>query len=168
MAREPILERARSNAARGLYFDVLEFEKNLETSQTPNTPAISLMYAAAAQMEAIIEEGIERRWARHRAMADRTYAWIDEMRGDGIELGVLAAAGYRSPTVTCVTLPDGLDATDVCATLRARGYVVAPGYGKTRHDMFRIGHMGDHTLDELDALLDRLAEVLKETVVNSG
>ena len=165
VAQPHILDRARSNPARGLYFDALAFEENLETSQTPNTPAISLMYAAAVQMEAILEEGIEGRWARHQTMADRTYAWIDGMRESGFEIGVLAPEGYRSPTVTCVTVPDGLAATDVCADLRAHGYAVAPGYGKARDDMFRIGHMGDHTLDELEALLDALTTVFGEVTI---
>ncbi|MGK7313047.1 MAG: pyridoxal-phosphate-dependent aminotransferase family protein [Candidatus Longimicrobiales bacterium M2_2A_002] len=168
VVQEHILERARSNPRRGLYFDVLAFEKNLQKSQAPNTPAISLMYATAAQMEAILEEGIENRWARHRAMAKRTYRWVDEMRDDGIDLAVLAPAGFRSPTVTCVTVPEGIAATDICSSLRAHGYVIAPGYGKQRDRMFRIGHMGDHTVDELNALLDVLGGVLKESVVHSG
>ena len=168
VAQEHILERARSIPRRGFYFDVLAFEKNLQKSQAPNTPSISLMYAAAAQMEAILEEGIENRWARHRAMAERTYRWVDEMRDDGIDLAVLAPAGFRSPTVTCVTVPESMAATDVCAALRAHGYVIAPGYGKQRDRMFRVGHMGDHTVDELNALLDVLGGVLKESVVHSG
>jgi aspartate aminotransferase-like enzyme len=161
VAREPVLERARSNGARGLYFDALAYEENLGTDQTPFTPSISLMYAAAAQMEAILEEGIENRWARHQAMADRTHAWIGAMADDGLGVGVLAPEGYRSPTVTCLTLPEGLAGPDVCAALRASGYAVAPGYGKAKDAMIRIGHMGDHTLDELNALLDALAGVLK-------
>jgi predicted phosphoserine aminotransferase len=166
VAQEHVLERARASATRGMYFDILAFEKNLEKSQTPNTPAISLMYAAAAQMESILEEGIENRWARHQAMADRTYAWIDEMRQRGLPIGILAPEGYRSPTVTCITLPDGIRATDLCASLRSHGFVVAPGYGKAREDMFRIGHMGDHTLPELDALLRVLGDVFNELMVH--
>lgn len=162
VARPAALERAAANPRRGLYFDVLEYERNLEKSQTPNTPAVSLMYAAAAQMTSILEEGIENRWARHDRMAQRTYAWVEAMRKDGVALDVLAPAGYRSPTVTCVTVPDGVRGSDVCGALRARGYVVAPGYGKARDAMIRIGHMGDHTVEELDALLDVLADVLRE------
>lgn len=167
VAQPDVLERAGANPDRGYYFDALAFEKNLGKSQTPNTPAISLMYAAAVQLESIVEEGIENRWARHQAMADRTYAWVDAMNGDGIRLGVLAPEGYRSPTVTCVTLPPGVAATDICSGLRAIGFVVAPGYGKLRDDMFRIGHMGDHTVAELDALLDALGGVLREARVNA-
>jgi predicted phosphoserine aminotransferase len=167
-ARPAVLERAAANPQRGLYFDILEYERNLEKSQTPNTPAVSLMYAAAAQMTAILEEGIENRWERHRLMAERTYVWVDEMRGDGFQLGILAPDGYRSPTVTCVTMPEGLAGTDVCGAMRAQGYVIAPGYGKARDDMIRIGHMGDHTVAELNALLDVLAGVLREVVAAHG
>lgn len=166
VARERVLERARASRTRGLYFDVLAFEKNLAKGQTPNTPAISLMYAAAVQLEAIVEEGIENRWARHRAMAERTWEWIRERRADGVDVGVLAPEGYRSPTVTCVTLPEGLTGPDVCAALRAHGYAVAPGYGMMKDAMIRIGHMGDHTVAELDALLEALAGVLREAVVH--
>jgi predicted phosphoserine aminotransferase len=168
VARPAVLERAASNPRRGLYFDVLEYERNLEKSQTPNTPAVSLMYAAAAQMSAIQEEGIENRWERHHRMAERTYAWVDEMRAAGYALEILAPAGYRSPTVTCVSMPNGTGGTDVCAGLKARGYTIAPGYGKMKDRMIRIGHMGDHTVGELDELLDALTDALTETLARHG
>ena len=167
-AQPAVLERAMENSARGYYYDALAFERNLEKSQTPNTPAISLMYAAAVQMEAILAEGIENRWRRHAAMAERTWSWVDEMRAGGIELNVLAPPDRRSPTVTCITVPERLPATNVCGALRARGWVIAPGYGPARNDMIRIGHMGDHTLTELDALLAALAEVLSESMASHG
>jgi predicted phosphoserine aminotransferase len=168
VAQPAVLERAATNPHRGLYFDVLEYERNLERSQTPNTPAVSLMYAAAAQMTAILEEGIENRWARHDRMAQRTYEWVDAIRADGLDMGILAPEGYRSPTVTCVTLPPGLAGNDVCGALRAHGYVIAPGYGEARDAMIRIGHMGDHTVQELDALLDALTRVLQEVMAPNG
>jgi aspartate aminotransferase-like enzyme len=168
VAQPAVLERAAANPARGLYFDILEYERNLEKSQTPNTPAVSLMYAAAVQMNAILEEGIENRWERHRRMAERTYEWVRQMQDDGIALGILAPEGYRSPTVTCVTTPAGLRGSDVCAALRARGFVVAPGYGRMKDDMIRIGHMGDHSVDELDILLNVITEVLTEAMAAHG
>lgn len=167
-AQPGVLERASRNARRGLYFDVHEFERNLGKSQTPNTPAVSLMYAAAVQMEAILEEGIENRWARHTAMAERTYQWVGELGDEGLDLGILAPEGYRSPTVTCVTVPEGVKATDICGATRSRGFVIAPGYGPGRDAMIRIGHMGDHSLEELDALLDVLSDVFRDVLAAHG
>jgi aspartate aminotransferase-like enzyme len=43
-----------------------------------------------------------------------------------------------------------------------RGYTLAAGYGKLKPSTIRIGHMGDHTLAELEALLSVLDEVIDE------
>lgn len=161
VARESLLARAAELPARGVYYDLLEFERYLEKNQTPNTPAISLIYALAAQLDAMEEEGIERRWARHRAMAERTWRWVNEMGDAGVQLAVLAPAGARSPTVTCIRLPDGHSGPDVVAALKRLGWTIGAGYGKLRDTTIRIGHMGDHTLEGLDALLAALAGVLR-------
>ena len=44
--------------------------------------------------------------------------------------------------------------------MKERGYVIGGGYGKLKESSIRIGHMGDHTVAELDALLDVLTEVM--------
>ena len=160
VAQPNMLERAKANPARGIYFDFLEFEKNIQKNQTPNTPAVSLLFALQAQMQRIAAEGIEARWARHEAMARRTWEWVDEMSARGVAMSVLAPEGYRSPTVTCVRVPEGRTGSELTAALKARGYVMAAGYGNLKDATFRIGHMGDHTVAELDALLAALEEVL--------
>lgn len=160
-AQASLLDRARSKPDRGVYFDFLEFEKNIQANQTPNTPAVSLLYALAAQLDSIRNEGLEERWERHQAMAERTWAWVDEMVEQGIELKVLAPAGYRSPTVTCIHVPDGWSGPRVAAELRTRGFQVATGYGRLKEQCFRIGHMGDHTMDTLEDLLATLEEAFR-------
>lgn len=160
VAQPNILERAKTKHDRGIYFDLLEFEKNILKHQTPNTPAVSLFYALDAQLQAIRRETIEARWARHQAMARRTYAWVDEMRERGIMLEVLAPEAYRSPSVTCIRVPEGMSGARISSAVKARGYVIASGYGPLKDSTFRIGHMGDHTLAELDELLGVLQEIL--------
>jgi aspartate aminotransferase-like enzyme len=161
VAQEPLLERARSASGRGIYFDLVEFEHYIKLNQTPNTPVVSLLYALDVQLARIERETIEARWDRHAAMARRTADWITEMRERGIGLEILAPAGFRSPTVTCITLPPGVGTgREIAAKMEARGYTIASGYGKLRDSTIRIGHMGDHTVAELDALLDVLAGIL--------
>ncbi|MGQ0560420.1 MAG: pyridoxal-phosphate-dependent aminotransferase family protein [Gemmatimonadota bacterium] len=160
VAQPNVLERARNKSDRGIYFDFVEFEKNIVKNQTPNTPAVSLMYALDAQLEMMREETIEGRWQRHQELANRTYEWLAEMRARGVALEVLAPADYRSPTVTCIKTPAGLAGSQIAAEVKARGFVIASGYGKLKDDTFRIGHMGDHTLEELDELLAALEDVL--------
>ena len=49
---------------------------------------------------------------------------------------------------------------EITRRMAERGYTIASGYGTLKESTFRIGHMGDHTTDELDALLDELTAVI--------
>jgi aspartate aminotransferase-like enzyme len=160
VAQEPMLARARAARGRGTYFDLVEFDKYLAKNQTPNTPALSLFYALQVQLAHIAAEGIEARWARHAAMAQRCWEWADDMTQRGVPLGVLAPPGFRSPTVTCLTLPPGATGPAVASALAKRGFTIGAGYGELKDATIRIGHMGDHTVAELDTLLAHTAEVL--------
>jgi predicted phosphoserine aminotransferase len=157
VAQPNILERAASKTDRGIYFDFLEFEKNIASNQTPNTPAVSLLYALAAQVERIEAEGLDARLDRHRRMAERTWSWCDDL---GLDVLVQDRA-YRSPTVTTIRCPDGWTGPKLAAAVRQRGYEVATGYGRMKEDSFRIGHMGDHSPDALEGLLEVLTAVLQ-------
>jgi aspartate aminotransferase-like enzyme len=159
-ARDNVIERAKAKTDRGIYFDLIEYHKSIQKNQTPNTPALSLFYALAAQLADIRRETIEGRWQRHTAMARRTWDWVGEVRDAGIPVSVLAPEGSRSPTVTCVSLPPTHTGSAVTSAMKARGFVISAGYGSLKDTGIRIGHMGDHTLDELNEMLDALREVL--------
>jgi aspartate aminotransferase-like enzyme len=88
------------------------------------------------------------RFARHRAMAEMAWDWAAR-RG----LGITAAEGLRSPTVTCFELPPPLAGPVFVERVRALGYVVGGGYGPLKERCFRIGHMGDQTVGTVEGLL---------------
>jgi aspartate aminotransferase-like enzyme len=73
---------------------------------------------------------------------------------------VVAPEGHRSPTVTAVQVPDGVSAPSIVDAVKEQGWVIGGGYGKLKSTTFRIGHMGEHTVDELEELLSVLAEIL--------
>jgi aspartate aminotransferase-like enzyme len=159
-AQRHILDRALSKNDRGIYFDFHEFERNILKNQTPNTPAVSLLYALDAQLQRIEAEGLQARFDRHLEMAARVYEWVDDMRENrGVDIHVLAPEDYRSPTVTCITVPEGWSGPKVAAGVQERGFTIATGYGAMREATFRIGHMGDHTMNRLERLLDVIADV---------
>ena len=134
--------------------ELIRFDAYARKGQTPNTPAIPLFYAADVQLAAIAAEGMPTRWARHTAMAERTYAWVDALRArHGEALHVLAHEGRRSPTVTSITLPKSLTASRLLKAVQERGFTIGGGYGKNKETTVRIGHMGDHTLDGLERCL---------------
>ena len=160
-ATPAFIEAARATSRRGLYFDLVEFDAYGAKNQTPNTPAISLFYAAEVQLPAIVAEGMTARWTRHRAMAEQTYAWVASLRErHGDAFGILARDGHRTPTVTSVTIPSSFTASTLVRAVAQRGFTIGNGYGKNRETTFRIGHMGDHTPERLAVCLQACTEAI--------
>jgi aspartate aminotransferase-like enzyme len=160
VASQAMMDRSALAVNKGYYFDLIPLMKSLDGNQTPSTPAVSLLYSLQAQLRRVREEGMEARWARHEAMRQLTEDWVSEMSRDGTEVGILAPAGHRSPTITCITLPKGTVGPDVVGEMRELGWVIGGGYGKTAEHAIRIGHMGDHDVSHLASLLATLGEVL--------
>ncbi len=161
VASPTMLDRSAQATNKGYYFDLLPLIKSLEAFQTPSTPAISLLYALEVQLGRIMGEGIEQRWERHAAMRTATIEWVDALRAEGVEVAVLAPEGHRSPTITCIRLPEGTSGPEVVAAMRERGWVIGGGYSRLKESTIRIGHMGDHDPKVLGELLGTLGEVLR-------
>jgi len=154
VASSEFVERAKRVPDRGFYFDVVQYDKFAEMNQTPSTPATSLLYALEAQMGDIGREGIERRWERHIAMRDATIEWVETVaKRRGVDVGIIATEGARSPTVSAISLPKGMAPRELLDAVLSRGYTLGTGYGQLRETTVRIGHMGDHTLDGLKRCL---------------
>jgi aspartate aminotransferase-like enzyme len=161
VASERMLKRAATIPGRGQYFDIIEFEKNAQKHQTPNTPALTLFFALLAQLKRIdAEGGIEARAQRHIGMARRCWEWA-EMTGTEHGLTLFAPEGLRALTVTALRAPEGLTGSEITSRLKKRGYTIGSGYGKLKDATIRIGHMGDHTVEGLNMLLMELEEVVR-------
>jgi predicted phosphoserine aminotransferase len=141
-------ERMKSVSRRGFYTDLARYLDKHREGGTITTPAVTLVWAAEAQLEAVLDEGVEKRWARHAELQRRTVEWA---RARGVELP--ADAAHRSPTVTALGTTGGRSAPEVVRALAERGYTVSSGYGDWKPSTFRIGHMGEVCGDDLDGLL---------------
>ncbi len=152
-----VLARAKEVTNRGYYFDVLELEKYHQRHQTPATPPVSLLFAADRQLDDILAEGLEARFARHERMAEMTRNWA---RRAGFEL--FSQEGYHSPTLTNVANNRGIDIGALNKFLRTRGMAISNGYGKLKGQAFRIAHMGDTQPEHLEALFAAMDEFLQK------
>ena len=161
VASEEVLSLAATSGDRGVYFDIVEMEKYARTNQVPATPAFSLLYALEVQLDSIVREGIEARWSRHTAMAVATEKWLEDSRGrTGTAWSNIIEAAFRSPTVSAIQLPDGIAGPAFVQEVRKRGITVGGGYGKLGATTFRIGHMGDHTIETLQRCFDACEEAI--------
>jgi aspartate aminotransferase-like enzyme len=149
-------ERAARLAHRGFYTDLLRYRDKHRQGGTITTPAIPQMHALGRQLDVVLGEGLEARWERHRSMGERTREWAVAA---GFELA--AAPGAYSWTLTCLRPPAGVEAPALVRELAARGWVVGGGYGRWKPSTFRIGHMGQIQLDDLEALFGVIEEVVE-------
>jgi aspartate aminotransferase-like enzyme len=162
VASTTFVDRANGLQGRGVYFDLVELDAYARRNQTPSTPALTLFYALEAQLKSIATEGLEARWARHKAMASRTQDWVAKISDEtGKKLSNIAPLGSQSPTVSAIRLPSDLAAEGFTGAVAKRGIVVGSGYGKLKSSTFRIGHMGDHTLDSIERCLSACSSVLR-------
>ncbi|MBN2146305.1 MAG: alanine--glyoxylate aminotransferase family protein [Anaerolineales bacterium] len=152
-------ERGMARAAevpnRGWYFDFLLLEKHRNKDSTPMTPGMSLVFALDYQLDRILAEGIENRFARHAAMAKRSQEWA-------VAKGwpLFAAEGYRSHTLTVVSNPPEFDCVEFNKFLAAHKMRLANGYGDLKGKTFRIAHMGEIQLSDVDKLLALIDEFM--------
>jgi aspartate aminotransferase-like enzyme len=150
------MARVKQVPNRGWYFDLARLERHLLKDSTPATPAISLIYALDVQMDRILAEGLENRFARHSDMAARVQEWALEQ---GLEL--FAAEGYRSKTVTAIVNTLDLDIAALYAYLIKKDMNIADGYGPVKDKTFRIAHMGETQLKDLEQLLKRMLKFIE-------
>lgn len=161
VASEAYILQAAVVPGRGRYLDPLEHEEAALRGGPPSTPAIPLFYAADVQLQQIVAEGLESRWARHNEMQRMVEQWVSARQAEGIAITFQAPAGARSPSVSCLSLPPERDARAVVAAVEARGYTIGRGYGQLQDSTIRIGHMGDLRPEHLAPCLDALSEVLR-------
>ncbi|PIP14249.1 MAG: aminotransferase [bacterium (Candidatus Stahlbacteria) CG23_combo_of_CG06-09_8_20_14_all_34_7] len=150
------IERAKTVENRGYYFDVLKMLKYDEKGQTPSTPSISHIYALNVQMDRMLKEGMENRFARHKNMADMVFGWAKEK---GIEL--FPEKGYESWTVVTMKNNKNFNISELNKELGKRGKTISNGYGKLKEITFRIAVMGDLMPEDIKELLNDINDILK-------
>jgi aspartate aminotransferase-like enzyme len=147
-------ERAMQVPNRGHYFAYDQMDKKYEAHQTPATPAISLIQALSKQMDDILAEGLENRWARHIEMAGIVRDWARS------NFGLYADERYLSNTVTNVENTRGISVADLNSELGKRGAMISNGYGPLKEKCFRIAHMGDLQVSDINWLLGQIDDIL--------
>ena len=135
---ERTLASAKKKKFRGLYLDLVDIDAFAQKKQTPTTPCLSLLYALDVQLDHILAEGVENRWARHEAMRSTIAQWAAK---NGFR--IFAEKGAESPTVTSMIPPAGVNAEELNKALKAMKWTTGSGYGKLKATNVRIGHMGD-------------------------
>lgn len=131
----------KSERAKSLrfYFDWKKLKGTV-----PFTPALSLLFELDGALEFIQSQGMDKIFARRAQVADQVRALV---RRSGMEVYALKPGNG----ITGVIPPKGFD----MAALRRRleqdfGIQIAGGLGKVKDTIFRIGHVGHVTDEEVE------------------
>jgi len=127
-----------------VYLDLRVHRDSHAIGQTPWTPAIAVIYQVDEGIRLMNAEGAESVFARHEACAAATRAGLTAL---GLEL--FADQRFASRTVTGAIVPDDLDWKTFNGEIKRRGVVLAGGQGKLTGKIFRLGHLGSVTLEEI-------------------
>ena len=153
---EKAYEATKEVENRGLYFDMQEIYDTIikKNHPYPSTPSVSHLYALDYQLDKILLEGLDARWARHEEMAKYVRAWANKY------FELLPEERYASRTLTNVKNTREISVGALNKELAKRGLCISNGYGKMKDITFRIAHMADTTLPEIRDLLFEIEDIL--------
>ncbi|NLY47191.1 MAG: alanine--glyoxylate aminotransferase family protein [Tissierella sp.] len=152
------IERAKIVKNRGYYFDLLKLYDHIikKDYQYPSTPSISHMFALDYQLDYILNvEGIENRYQRHLDMAKIVRDWARD------KFQIFGNEQHLSRTVTTIANTRNINVEDLNNGLKERGMMISNGYGDLKEETFRIAHMGDTQVEDINELLNNINDILK-------
>lgn len=143
------IEVAKNVKFRGTYLDLLGLYEYIQKRnyQYPSTPSISHMFALDYQLDKILAEGLENRFARHLEMAVFVREWAKK------HFALFPEEKYASNTVTAIRNTRNIDIGELNKKLGEQGFMISNGYGQLKDITFRIAHMAEASLDEIKELL---------------
>ena len=140
------------------YFDLSAYKRYYEIGQPLFTPAVSITFALDLALQKILDEGMCSVFERH--------ANVGQMTRDGVKglgLSVFPDESVASNTVTAANIPEEVDAGRLLALmLEEHGVVLAGGQQSLSGKIFRVGHMGLCSPEEIQEVIDALAVVLPQ------
>lgn len=119
------------------YFDFKETKKAVAKTDTPYTPAISLVIGLNEALRMMRQETLEAIMARHKKMAKA-------VREASKALGLtLFSPSASSDAVTAVNVPAGIDGEKLVKVMRDEyGVGIAGGQAELKGKVFRVASMG--------------------------
>ena len=133
-----------ANPPRGFYFDLRRSLAKIAESDTPFTPANTLIKAQRVSLKRIRAEGIEQLWARHAKVALACRAAVEAM-------GLKLFAARPNNGLTVIAVPAGIDGSAMLKSLEKKhGFKLADGQDQMKGQIWRLSHMG--YVDAFDVL----------------
>ena len=151
--------RAQERVARidpkCIYFDFKDALSNGQRGQTPFTPAVQVLLQINARLKDIETRGIDDELGRVAARAKRFRKGIED-------LPMTIFAQNPQTAVTSLKVKDGVDTKAIFDTCKDEFDMwLCPNGGELGKKIFRVGHIGELTLEDVDEVI-RVLHVLND------
>ena len=136
-----------------MYFDLKDALKNGERGQTPFTPAVGILLQIHARLEKLMTEGVEKENQRIEALA---LDFRDRIKNLPLEIASPSLSNAVTPLLT-----KNISAYELFERLEKDFKIwICPNGGELKDKLFRVGHIGNLTVEDNEKLVKALKEIL--------
>lgn len=155
------IERINNNQVKSLYFDLKNALKNADRGQTPFTPAVGILLQINARLKEIDENGgVESEIKRISNLAND---FRERIKEEGFPFEFVSESMSNAVTSLYSTT---VSANDIFITLKDEyGIWICPNGGELKDKIFRVGHIGDLTIEDNDKLIQALKDMRERKLV---
>lgn len=157
-SRRAMEKRQALKAIPAYYADWLRWLPIMhDPSKYFSTPCVNEIRAFYEATLLVLEEGLEKRFNRHRQIARAIRVALRELG-----FTFFTHEDFLAPTLSVVCYPQGIEDKKFREILYEKGVVVAGGLGATSGQVFRMGHMGNISQDQVIYAL----EVIEKSLIS--
>ena len=156
------VERIYSNKPACYYLDLKSALNNMERGQTPFTPAVGILIQINAQLNRIRRMGLQEYQRRIRAVAE-------DFRGRITKYPFTIVSESLSNAVTPLSPKNpSVSAYHIFEVLKDEyDIIVCPNGGALAEKILRVGHIGDLSVSDNDALFAALDDLVRRGILRS-
>lgn len=152
---ERAFEKACQTDTPRFYFDIRLELDSYKKGITRFSSPVQLWMTLQKQLEILFEEGLEKRLQRNIEIRDHILSWA---KSHNLE----PFSKSPSPSVTALLTPPSLPSNELISKVKEKGFLMANGQDGYKNKIFRIGHLGNVSLEEVTELLKAIEDSLKE------
>lgn len=139
------------------YLDLGTYKKSTAKNSNPFTPPVNLVIALQAALGMMQREGLESIFSRHQRLMQATRAAVK-----ALSLPLFGSDEYASPAATAV-IPTSVESEQIRSVMKKRyNIALAGGQDHYKGKIFRIGHLGFVSEQDLLAVIGALEATLQE------
>jgi aspartate aminotransferase-like enzyme len=142
-------EASKSAQSTRYYFDFAKMKKYADRGQTPETPAVSTIFALNAALKVMTKRGVQETFAYYKDMAAYTRKKLVD---NGFAL--FGDQKHASDTVSACLVPEGLEDKAYRGLIKKKyNVVLSGGKGEAEGKIVRVAHMGWVAKSDIDEVV---------------